>query len=174
MTQVAWADGSAHVRGSTNPARAGNLPGASIMIKRATLTLVRNSLISLAISVLAPVAWAGPPPDDTTASAATGSTNEAGSGTPSSLSGVNVPMQIPARPPRPRLLDLRPPDIRAVMSAEQLTAALPNPDETEVVGPETVQVRGSTPPPYVPSGFAALYWAATHPSQAWRILAPAQ
>jgi hypothetical protein len=60
------------------------------------------------------------------------------------------------------------------MSAEQMAAAIPNPDETEVMGPETVQVRGATPPPYVPGGFAALYWAATHLSQSWRILVPVQ
>ncbi len=77
-------------------------------------------------------------------------------------------------PPRPRVLDLKIPEIHQVMSAEQIAAAIPNPDDVEVIGPETVQVRGATPPPYVPSGFAALYWAAVHPFSAWRIFTPVQ
>jgi hypothetical protein len=37
-----------------------------------------------------------------------------------------------------------------------------------------VQVRGAVPAPYVPGGFAALYWAVTHPLQSWRVLTPVQ
>jgi len=64
----------------------------------------------------------------------------------------------------------------ARISLEQLrlAALLPDPDESDVVGAETVQVRGAVAAPYVPGGFAAIYWGLTHPIQAWRILAPAQ
>ena len=73
-----------------------------------------------------------------------------------------------------KVLDLKSPDIHDVMSADEIAAALPNPDETELDGPETVQVHGAVPAPYVPGGFAALYWAVTHPLQSWRVLAPVQ
>ena len=87
---------------------------------------------------------------------------------------LDVPVQTAPTPPRPRVLDLKVPDIHQVMSAEQIAAAIPNPDDVQVIGPETVQVRGATPAPYVPGGFAALYWAATHPMSAWRILTPVE
>lgn len=134
------------------------------------------SLISLAVGFVATAAWAAPPPQGAAASgtAISGVSAQQGSGGVNRASGLNIPIQIPQKPPRPRLSDLTPPDVRTVMSAEQLAAAIPNPDETESAGPETVQVRSGTPPPYVPSGFAALYWAATHPTQSWRILTPVQ
>ena len=77
--------------------------------------------------------------------------------------------------PSPKVLNLKAPDIHTVMSSQQIAAAIPNQDDTdEVIEPETVQVHGGgTPSPYVPSGFAALYWAALHPSEAWRIVTPA-
>lgn len=117
-------------------------------------TILRNSLIFLTLGMSASAVWAT---DDQRA-----------------VPQVNVPVQTVPTPPRPRVLDLKVPDIHDVMSAEQISAAIPNPDDIELIGPETVQVRGATPPPYVPSGFAALYWAATHPMSAWRILTPAQ
>jgi hypothetical protein len=73
--------------------------------------------------------------------------------------------------PAHRKLDLTPPDIRDVMSADELNVPLANPDE-EFAGPETVQVKGAPPAPYVPGGFGALWWGATHPTQSWRVLAP--
>lgn len=130
-------------------------------------SILRNSLISLAIGAVATTVWAVPPPDNATSAATTAAKGKSAN----AVSGLNIPIQIPATPPKPRLLDLKPPDIRAVMSEEQITAAIPNPEEMTVEG-ETVQVRSAIPAPYVPSGFAALYWAATHPSQSWRILAP--
>ena len=72
-----------------------------------------------------------------------------------------------------KVLDLKSPDIHDVMSADEIAAALPDPDENEL-DPETVQVHGAVPAPYVPGGFAALYWGLTHPIQSWRILAPVQ
>jgi hypothetical protein len=133
-------------------------------------SILRNSLISLALGIVATTAWAAPPPTD---NAAAKTTTTANGGPVNAVASLNIPMQIPANPPKPRLLDLKPPDIRTVMSTAQIAAAIPNPEEMEVEG-ETVQVRSATPGPFVPGGFAALYWAATHPSQAWRILAPAQ
>ncbi len=87
----------------------------------------------------------------------------------------NVAMQDDNHPPRLiRVLDLKAPDIHDVMSADEIAALLPDPEESDVVGAETVQVRGAVPAPYVPGGFAAIYWAVTHPVQSWRIFAPAQ
>lgn len=99
------------------------------------VTILRSSLLSLALAAAIPAAWA-------------------------------------AEPAATRVPDLKAPDIHAVMTSEQIAAAIPAYDETEVIEPETVQVHSETPPPYVPGGFAALYWAALHPSDAWRIVAP--
>jgi hypothetical protein len=115
-----------------------------------TVTIFRNSLISLAFAAAIPAAWAADAP------------------------AFSVPMQSAAAPPMPRLLDLKSPDIHDLMSADEIAAAIPNPDETEILGPEEVAVKGATPAPYVPGGFAALYWAATHPTDAWRILTPVE
>jgi hypothetical protein len=115
--------------------------------------VLRNTLISLAFAAAIPAAWADDPPPPKFSVTAADST----------------------QPPRlVRVLDLKSPDIHDVMSADEIAAALPNPDETELDGPETVQVHGAVPAPYVPGGFAALYWAVTHPLQSWRIVAPAQ
>ena len=86
-----------------------------------------------------------------------------------------VHFSVPFRASDAHVLDLKAPDIRDVMSADELTAATAMPpDELEIIGPETVAVHGAPQPVYVPSGFAALYWAAIHPLSAWRILAPVQ
>ena len=113
------------------------------------VTILRGTLVSLAHAATIPAAWA-----------ADGVTN------------LHVPMQNSSAPPTPRVLDLKAPDIHALMTSDQIAAAIPNPDENEVIEDETVQVHGGTPPPYVPGGFAALYWAALHPAEAWRIVTP--
>jgi hypothetical protein len=114
--------------------------------------ILRNTLISLAFAAAIPAAWADDPPPQFTVTA-----------------------QDSTQPPRLlKVLDLKEPDIHDVMSADEIAAALPNPDETELDGPETVQVHGAVPAPYVPGGFAALYWAVTHPLQSWRVLTPVQ
>jgi hypothetical protein len=113
--------------------------------------VLRNALILLAFTAAIPAAWADDPPPRFSATA-----------------------QESAPPRLLRVLDLKAPDIKDVMSADEIAAALPNPDETELDGPETVQVRGAVPAPYVPGGFAALYWAVTHPIQSWRVIAPVQ
>ena len=122
--------------------------------------VLRNTLISLAFATAIPAAWADDPPPKFSVTA-TDSTQ------PPKLMLVK-----PLDHKGP--LDLKSPDIHDVMSADEIAAALPNPDETELDGPETVQVHGAVPAPYVPGGFAALYWAVTHPLQSWRVLAPVQ
>lgn len=112
--------------------------------------IVRNSLISLALLACLPAAWADHAPTAT------------------------VPVHRVVAAPVPHRLDLTMPDIRTVMSAEELSAPLQNPDDVELMSPETVQVHGAPPAPYVPGGFEALWWGALHPAQAWRILTPVQ
>jgi len=116
------------------------------------VTILRGSLLSLVLAAVTPAVWA----------------------VDSSTPPLHIPMQNSSATPTPRVLDLKAPDIHAVMTSEQIAAAIPNPDDIEVFEPDTVAVHGGTPPPYVPSGFAALYWAATHPLDSWRILAPVQ
>lgn len=113
--------------------------------------LLRNTLITLAFATAIPAAWA----DDAPKFSVT------------SRDSTQPPLLL-------KTLDLKAPDIHDVMSADEIAAALPYPDETALDDPETVQVHGAVPAPYVPGGFAALYWAVTHPLQSWRILAPVQ
>jgi hypothetical protein len=135
-------------RGDPNDDPLGTAEEANVMRKSAIV--LRNSLISLALAAAIPAAaWATDPPK------------------------ISVPVQNSSAPPTPRALDIKAPDIHQVMSAEQIAAAIPNPDES-TVEPDTVAVRGEVPAPYVPGGFAALYWAAIHPTDSWRILAPVQ
>lgn len=116
-----------------------------------SVKVLRNSLIALALTTGTPL-WAASAPG----------------------TGFNVPAHDASRPPVAHMLDLKAPDIRDVLPADQWSTALPNPDDAILAEPETVQVHGAVQAPYVPSGFAALYWAAYHPSEAWRILAPVQ
>ena len=121
---------------------------------------LRNSLILLACSAALPAAaWAA-------------ETLTPGTSAPPPS---KVPFSVPFRASDAHVLDLKTPDIRDVMTQEELAAATATPpDELEIIGPETVAVHGAPQPVYVPSGFAALYWAAIHPLSAWRILAPVQ
>lgn len=116
--------------------------------------VLRNSLILLAWSTAIPAAWAtetAPP------------------------SEPKAPFSVPFQASDKHVLDLKAPDIREVMPPDELAAATAvPPDEFEITGPETVAVHGAQQSVYVPSGFAALYWAAIHPFNAWRILAPVQ
>lgn len=74
-----------------------------------------------------------------------------------------------------RPLNLSAPDVRTVVSPDQLKEPVPDNEQiTETQEAETVAVKGETEAPDVPGGFGALWWALNHPSQAWRILAPAQ
>jgi hypothetical protein len=74
-----------------------------------------------------------------------------------------------------RPLNLTAPDVRTVVSADELKEPLPSDTQiTEVQEADTVSVKGNPDAPDVPGGFGALWWALNHPSQAWRILAPAE
>jgi opacity protein-like surface antigen len=71
-------------------------------------------------------------------------------------------------------LNLTAPDIRTVVSPEELKEPLPSNDQvTETEEADTVAVKGNGVPADVPMGFGALWWALNHPTQAWRIVAPA-
>ena len=73
-------------------------------------------------------------------------------------------------------LNLTAPDVRTVVPEEDLKEPLPNTDQvTEVQESQTVSVKGEQGvPPDVPVGLGAIWWAVSHPSQAWRILTPAE
>ena len=73
-------------------------------------------------------------------------------------------------------LNLTAPDVRTVVSEEELKEPLPTTDQiTEVQEADTVSVKGDEGvPPDVPGGFGAIWWAMNHPSQAWRIFTPAE
>jgi hypothetical protein len=128
------------------------------MMSKVTQAL-RNSLILLAWGAAIPAAWSA-------------ETLAPGTSAPPE---PKVHFSVPFRASEAHVLDLKAPDIRDVMAPDALAAAteLP-PDEFEIIGPDTVAVHGAPQPVYVPSGFAALYWAAIHPLSAWRILAPVQ
>jgi hypothetical protein len=74
-----------------------------------------------------------------------------------------------------RPLNLNAPDVRTVVSAEELKEPLPSDGQiTETQESDTVSVKAESDAPDVPGGFGALWWALNHPSQAWRIVAPAE
>jgi|KBSMisStaDraftv2_1062788.scaffolds.fasta_scaffold633986_2 hypothetical protein len=121
--------------------------------------VLRNSLILLAWSAAIPAAWAA----ETLASGT--------SAPPEPKTHFSVPFQSSGV----YVLDLKAPDIRDVMTPEDLAAATGlTPDEIEILDADTVAVRGAPQPVYVPGGFAAIYWAVLHPLSSWRILTPVQ
>jgi hypothetical protein len=73
-------------------------------------------------------------------------------------------------------LNLTAPDVRTVVPESELKEPLPSTDQvTETQEADTVSVKTEQGvPPDVPGGFGAIWWAMNHPSQAWRILAPAE
>jgi hypothetical protein len=75
-----------------------------------------------------------------------------------------------------KALNLTAPDVRTVVPAEELKEPLPSSQQVvETQDSETVSVKGDQGvPPDVPGGLGALWWAVSHPSQAWRILTPAE
>ena len=76
-----------------------------------------------------------------------------------------------AKPQQP--LNLSAPDIRTVVSPAELKEPVQT-DQQEAQDADTIQVKGEASAPDVPGGFGALWWALNHPSQAWRIFAPAE
>ncbi|HVO48477.1 MAG TPA: hypothetical protein VMT29_19330 [Steroidobacteraceae bacterium] len=74
-----------------------------------------------------------------------------------------------------RPLNLTAPDIRTVVPQEELQEPLPSADQqAQAEESDTVRVKGTPNTPDVPGGFGALWWALNHPTQAWRIFAPAE
>jgi hypothetical protein len=74
-----------------------------------------------------------------------------------------------------RPLNLTAPDVRTVVSADELKEPLPSNDQVaEVQEADTVSVKSEGVPTDVPGGLGAIWWALNHPSQAWRILTPAE
>jgi hypothetical protein len=75
-----------------------------------------------------------------------------------------------------RTLDLRPPDLQSLEAGLQPIGIPSNSDEAEAVmiaaAPLRVEEEPDARPP--PGGIASLYWAARHPTQAWRIFLPLQ
>jgi hypothetical protein len=58
--------------------------------------------------------------------------------------------------------------------AVQPTDAAEEGDLPDLGHGEDVQVEGERTAPKVPSGIAGLFWAMRHPTQAWRVFAPAR
>ena len=73
-------------------------------------------------------------------------------------------------------LNLTAPDVRTVVPEQELKEPLPSEKQiTEVQEAQTVSVKTDEGvPPDVPLGLGAIWWAVVHPSQAWRILTPAE
>jgi hypothetical protein len=72
-------------------------------------------------------------------------------------------------------MNLTAPDVKTVVSADELKEPLPSNDQiAEVQEDQTVSIKGEGVPADVPLGFGAIWWALNHPSQAWRILTPAE
>jgi hypothetical protein len=77
----------------------------------------------------------------------------------------------------PRTLDLRPPDLRSLDVADRGQIGTSSDfDDAEAVTiaatPLTLEETPEAQPS--PGGIAALYWAARHPAQAWRVFLPIQ
>ena len=73
-------------------------------------------------------------------------------------------------------LNLAAPDVSTVVPEQELKEPLQNPDQvTEVQESQTVSVKTNEGVPTdVPGGLGAIWWAVVHPSQAWRIVTPAE
>lgn len=90
---------------------------------------------------------------------------------------VGYPAQAVATVPPRGALDLRPPDLRSLhVENLQEFAASADSDDEEPVTIVSAPLRREEEPDTHPSvaGIASLYWAARHPTQAWRVLLPIQ
>ena len=90
--------------------------------------------------------------------------------------GIAVVSAIATVPPR-RTLDLRPPDLRSlhVQNLQQVVTSADS-DEVQAVTVAAASFLPEERPDTHPSlgGVASLYWAARHPTQAWRVFLPIQ
>jgi hypothetical protein len=130
---------------------------------------LRAFVFAAALACAWPLAWAGDPASS--AAASSSSSSPAQKSSPSSQAQKSSHSSASARP---QALDLKAPDVRQVMSPSEVQAAVSAPDPDEEEPPPQVQVSGDKPAPAVPGGIASLWWGFTHPSQIWRIFAPAQ
>jgi hypothetical protein len=73
-------------------------------------------------------------------------------------------------------LNLTAPDVSTVVPEQELKEPIQTADQvTEVQESQTVAVKTEQGvPPDVPGGLGAIWWAVVHPSQAWRIVTPAE
>jgi len=72
-------------------------------------------------------------------------------------------------------MNLTPPDIRSVVSPDELKQPLTTPEQqADQDESDTVEVKTDPRAPDVPGGFGALWWALQHPTQAWRIFTPVE
>lgn len=99
------------------------------------------------------------------------SSKAAGPGSGSGKSGAPT-----AKTANGKKLNLTAPDVSTVVPEQELKEPLPNPDQvTEVQESQTVAVKTNEGVPTdVPGGLGAIWWAVVHPSQAWRIVTPAE
>jgi hypothetical protein len=101
---------------------------------------------------------------------------------------AQTPATVPAESQEKRPADPSPPLDLYLGSAKELlpqgqwdTIIASQPDDSAEQGDlpalghdEDVQVEGTKQAPKVPSGIAGLFWALRHPTQAWRVFAPAR
>ena len=91
--------------------------------------------------------------------------------------GCQEPAATKAKPSaNGKKLNLTAPDVSTVVPEQELKEPLPNTEQvTEVQESQTVSVKTNEGvPPDVPGGLGAIWWAVVHPSQAWRIVTPAE
>jgi len=75
----------------------------------------------------------------------------------------------------PGSLNLTPPDVRTIVSPQELQEPLPTQEQqAQESESATVEVQSDPDTPDVPGGFGALWWALRHPTQAWRIFTPVE
>jgi hypothetical protein len=92
----------------------------------------------------------------------------------SSASAKDVVPAPPADASSVKQLDLSPPDVTRIFTAEQIGRALAGSlrDDIEEIEVEGVRERMLPNTPTVWGGLAAPFWAVLNPAQAWRIFAP--
>ena len=96
------------------------------------------------------------------------------------LSSLHVAVGSPAdaldAPPR-RTLDLRPPDLRS-LHVQNLQGVVTSADSEEAeavtIGAAPLLLEEEPDTHLSVAGIASLYWAARHPTQAWRVFLPVQ
>jgi hypothetical protein len=132
------------------------------------MSLARITSTTAAIAALACPALAGAQQKESPAPAR----SIQAAATQSAVKSTAVPTLGTQRKP----LDLRAPDITRLFSQQELQRVLAKTLDADIEEVEVEGARGRrAPPPDTPTvwpGILAPFWAVTHPTQAWRILAP--